>query len=304
MVDEAMTSSPVDIAQESVTFGLEYDGPALANHEMNVRDLARALLSTGSLFQDLNREVNPTAPNVGVNVRANTEGSFLVELRLIFEIAEQAVFGDLNAGTLVGLISGVGGIIHYTKKRRSNREVSREPIANDNVRITYDDSTTLEIPASMLRAADSITIQRNLAEIVQPLDRDGVESVTLRRDEIVIASVNRDERSAFSGSSPSTAVVQLGVTEREVFLTIRNAQFETGRWGFTDGESKFTAAIRDESFLARQHSGEAFSELDVLRCRIRETQSRDSRGLHASVEIIEVLEHLPSAQGTLELGPA
>jgi hypothetical protein len=59
----------------------------------------------------------------------------------------------------------------------------------------------------------------------------------------------------------------------------------------------------DEAFIARVHSGESFSELDVLRCLVRETQTRDERGLRASVEVLEVLEHLPPVQGAFAFEP-
>lgn len=298
-----MTTTPSDLANDSVTLGLEYEGPALANHEMDVRDLAAALLSTGSLFQELNRQVNPTSPGVAVNVRATSEGSFLVELRLLFEAAEQGVFGTFSLSSLVGLVSGSAYLIEIIKRRRFGREVSREILPPDEVRVTYSDDLTLTVPAAVLRAADSLSIQRDLAQIVSPLDRDGVETVSLLRDSIVIATVNKSERGAFpiAGRAATSVSTELGVSERIVFLTIRSAGFETGRWGFTDGAARFTATIRDESFLSRVHNGEQFSELDVLRCRIRETQSRDERGLHSSIEVLEVIEHLPPAQGVLPL---
>ena len=59
-----------------VAFELEYDGPALAAHEMDVRELAPALISTADLFQEMNRRLHPVAPPLAVTVRATSEGSF------------------------------------------------------------------------------------------------------------------------------------------------------------------------------------------------------------------------------------
>ena len=39
-------------------FTLTYAGPALQDHEMNVRDLAPAMLAVGELFEALNRLYN------------------------------------------------------------------------------------------------------------------------------------------------------------------------------------------------------------------------------------------------------
>lgn len=58
---------------ESLDFDLEYDGPALVEHEMDVRDLAPALLSAADLFQVLNRRINPGSRDIQVNIRASRE---------------------------------------------------------------------------------------------------------------------------------------------------------------------------------------------------------------------------------------
>jgi hypothetical protein len=297
-----MSIASTALNTDSVSFGLEYDGPALVDHEMDVRDLAPALLSTGSLYQELNRYMNPTAPNVAVNVRANSEGSFLVELKIVFETIGQVTLGQPSVASLVGLITGSGILIQLVRKRRNGREVTQTPVGNETVLLTFADDTSIEIPASILRASESVSIRHDLAEMVQPLNREGVETVTLRRETTEIARIEKSEVGDFA-ELLSTPAQELAVTEREMFLTIRTAGFASGRWTFTDGASSFTAVVRDEQFMNRVHSGEAFSELDVLRCRVRETQSRDQRGLHASIEVLEVLEHLPPAQGTFTLGP-
>ena len=39
-------------------FSIKYEGSALANHEMNVKDLAPALLAAGELFEEINAILN------------------------------------------------------------------------------------------------------------------------------------------------------------------------------------------------------------------------------------------------------
>jgi len=71
---------------DSISIGLEYDGPALSNHEMNVRDLAPTLLGVADLLQDLNRRINPRAPDLSVAVRSTSQGSFGIDLAVAYAV--------------------------------------------------------------------------------------------------------------------------------------------------------------------------------------------------------------------------
>jgi len=94
-------------------FDLQYDGSALQTHEMDVRDLAPALVATAELFQQMNRELWPNQPSITVNVRATAEGSFLVQLKLIYDQSvEVLTTDDATAGAnLSGLVAMAGMII-------------------------------------------------------------------------------------------------------------------------------------------------------------------------------------------------
>lgn len=280
-------------------FDLEYDGPALQAHEMDVRTLAPALLSVGDLFQELGRLTRPSDPAVNVNVRATSEGSFLIELRVIYETAKHVLSlqDTIAIATLGTLVTTAGNVISLLRRGPvQSEEPSEEP---GLVRLTFSqaaDATTLEVPQAVLEASRSVTIRRSVAELVQPLSREGIETLTLRQDSAVIATVHRTELSAFEFTEDLPARQLLATRDREVYLTILTAGFESGRWRFSDGQSTFTARVTDESFLRRVEGGEAFSKLDVLRCLVREQQWRDSKGLHQDVELTGVLEHLPAPE--------
>jgi hypothetical protein len=294
-----MTVTTVSVSDESVAFGLEYDGPALASHEMDVRDLASALLSTANLYQDLSRTRDPTAPGVGVNVHATSEGSFLVELRLVVAEVERAALGTPTVASLIGLLAGSGYLVDLFKKRRQGREISQTHQTDGNARLDFGDGTSLELPEWVLRAANVVSVQRNLEQMIRPLDREGVDSLVIRREGIEVTRIDKDDAPAFSGPGAVPQGVTLSVTDRETYLTIRTAAFASTRWSFSEGDSHFQATIRDEAFIARVHSGEAFSELDILKCRIRQTQTREPTGtLGIYIEVLEVQEHIPPPGGT------
>lgn len=67
---------------KKAAFKIAYDGEALRDHSMNVRDLAPALLSLGKLFDAANLALNGDKATVNLQVKAHSAGSFEVALEL------------------------------------------------------------------------------------------------------------------------------------------------------------------------------------------------------------------------------
>jgi hypothetical protein len=64
------------------TFTIAYDGPALRDGAMDVRDLAPALLALGQLLDAANAALNGDAAQLKLQVRATERGSFQIVLDL------------------------------------------------------------------------------------------------------------------------------------------------------------------------------------------------------------------------------
>src|SRR3954469_17506894 len=94
------------------TFGIAYDGPALATGRMPVRDLAPALLALGDLFSLSSGLLYPQLSPVAVQVEATEQGSFFVHLLLEAEAAWDQlidIFGSKDASALTNLRDAVLG---------------------------------------------------------------------------------------------------------------------------------------------------------------------------------------------------
>lgn len=290
----------------NLDFQLEYDGDALRAHEMDVRDLAPALIHTADLFQELNRLVDPTAPDVSVNIKATGEGSFDINLVLLYEAYREHLSGpDMTAAANLGALLGyVTLLVRYLRKRGRTPEISRRANTPEpgSTRVVFEDGTFIDLPASVLAAERNIIIRRSLNEVVRPLTREGIDVVRIRREQVILQEVREEDLSSLDATITEDEREVLSSGERETHLSFVNISFQRGnKWRFTDGQTTFWATISDRAFVQRVQSGrERFSSLDVLRVRIKEEKWRDSSGLHSEVEVVEVLEHIPPPQqGTL-----
>lgn len=292
-----------------LAFELEYDGPALATHEMDVRELAPALISTADLFQELNRRLYPVAPPLAVNVRATDGGSFLVQLKIVYDSVINTLAADeATAGAnLTAMLTVVGALMRYARRLLRSEQVSQSPHPTEPgvVVIGFADGTTLEIPEAVLSVRNNLYVQRSLSEIVQPVERPGVDIVRLRQEGITIGEVPKADVTAFEAPSGPLPRDTFPPEERTTYLTIHTAGFHTNRWRLWDGQSLVWAPISDESFIRRLDSGTLrVGKLDLLHCRIREERWRDQTGLHREVVVLEVLQVMPydpDQQGSLDL---
>ncbi len=276
---------------------------------MDVRELAPALISTGDLFQELNRQLYPVAPPLAVNVRATSEGSFLVELKLIYDSTVSTLAGEeaTAAANLIAMMGVVGGLVAYIRHLLRSQPVSEEPHPDQPgiIRVIFSDGMVLEIPMQVLQLRNNLAIRRSLGEVVRPVAQPGVDVVRIHQENETIAEVPKADVVAFEAPAIAAPRDVLHSGQRDAYLTIHTAGFHTNRWRLWDGQSLLWAAIRDEGFIRQLDSGTLrVGKLDVLHCRIREEQWRDESGFHLEVEVLEVLQVLPyepGQQGSFEI---
>lgn len=266
------------------TFALAYDGPALADGRMEVRDLAPALLSLADLFRQANAVTFPEAPPVTLEIRAQDRGSFVVDLALVQPefvdeairwLTSQQVTALLHLRELViGGGAVVGGVFWLIKKARGRRITDRDSSDAGMVRIHFSDGEMLEVPWDVLTLYDKVTIRRRAREVVEPVRREGIEAVRFYREEDreVTFEATSDDVDAFEVVEQEERLLE---QETEMVASIASAAFVEGnKWRLSDGERSFWAAIEDPGFLDRIDAGEPFRKGDMLRCRMRVEQNR------------------------------
>ncbi len=299
----------------TVHFSIKYDGPALATHQMDVRELAPALIALSSLLEEANRALFADSAEVRVNVNGSFKGgSFGVDFVALQSIKDQIVSifsgpGSTAAANLFAILSGIGilgagGLIGVIKWLRG-RKPSSIRIEGDQAifELKLDETIeTFEVDLAVGKLYQSRIVRQSLARVIKPLETEGIDVFACGQDGQTQTVVAKDEAGFFAIAASGADVVS-DVTSEGVLLQIESAVFKDGnKWRFSDGSNSFFAEIGDESFRARIDSGdERFGKGDVLIVDLRRVQSITDTGLKSEYIIDRVREHKAPLQMGLPL---
>jgi len=99
-------------------FTIAYDGPALSDHSMDVRDLASAMLGLGQLCDAANAVLNGPSSKIKVHVKATSPGSFEIAFEIVQNIHQHFLSLLTSpeasaAANLKSLLFGGGSLVGF-----------------------------------------------------------------------------------------------------------------------------------------------------------------------------------------------
>ena len=134
--------------------------------------------------------------------------------------------------------------------------------------------------------------------MVHPLTRDGIKTLDIRKGKKAINEVTKSDLPPDLGQTlalSETSSANVLRNSREALLRVARANFEKGKWGFSDGTAKFSADITDEGFRQKLDAREiGFYKGDTLRVILTTTQVVIAEGqtFQTTHEIEKVIEHI------------
>jgi hypothetical protein len=292
---------------------IAYDGPALRDHAMDVRDLAPAMLGLGQLFDAANTALNGDSARVRVQVKATEPGCFQITFEVIqtisdhlvsFLIGPQVTAAANLVGLLIGGSAGVAGLLQFIKRTKGNKVEKVDPLPDNMVRITIAD-VVIEIPVALLRLYQDVAVRTATQKLIEePLKKEGIDSFEVRTDHEVRVRVTKDEAASFAKPQIADAIL-VDDTRRSAFSIISLAFKEDNKWRLNDGTNAISATIEDADFLAKVDANQiAFSKGDILICDVRVVQKQTDIGLRTDYTVMRVVEHRPGIrQLPLPLSP-
>jgi len=293
---------------------IAYDGSALSDGTMDVRDLAPALMAYANFIVRANQVIGNEAP-VNVKLRADDvhKGSFdlvlevaqslLGQAKSLFKIAENTGLKDLS--DLIGIGETLGGtvvsIFAFVLMVKKHGGISKQEPTESGVQITFKDCVIQNITRNVYNVYTDYDARKNLEGVVAPLKRDGIDSFQYRdannpANKEALFIVDKSDAEAFT--SPDKAEGEQIVNEisgKMVFHIVSIVFDENQKWRFSDGDSTFWAKIADDDFWRYVEDGiYVFAKGDQLEVEYTIKQTVQAGG-KSNVErvITKVIRKIP-----------
>lgn len=289
-------------------FRITYDGTALSSNEMNVRELAPALLAAGDMLEAATRALNGDRVKSQINVRASFKtGCFGIDFNLATDwvLKVRDIFATDTASAAANAIEILGalGLVAWKGKQSliavlkwlRGRKIEKVEIGDKTARLIVENEA-LEIELAVLALLRDLAVREALDKLLAPLDREGIDTFASGTDADIVQIIGKAERSWFYTPAVEDDLV-LDDVRKMAFSIVSLAFKEDNKWRLYDGAATIHATIADIDFLTRvDQNVETFAKGDLLICMVRVRQWQIPSGARTEYEVVEVLEHRQAAR--------
>lgn len=293
-------------------FKIIFRGSAVDDGEIDVRDLAPALLALGDVFQAASDVLNGDRVKTVVRVKATEHACFEIDLSVAQSVKDAVssllTFASenkdgiaaanelanliLKAGT--GLATAGGGLFALLKFLRGRKPDSIEKRDGD-VHIQIGDNIFIT-NSKTIDLAENRNVREGARRFASVLNNAGIESISTKPQGQPEEVYTKSDLPSFE--LPPPVEEELVDEVRQMNLQIISLSFkDDNKWRVTDGAEPFSASIEDSDFLKQVANSEiSFAKGDYLVCEVRERQVSTAQGLKKERTITKVISHRPAAR--------
>ncbi len=239
---------------EHVQTTIRYDGPALVGHDMDVQDLAPALLALADIVQIANRKFNGDRASMRVLVNADAEQKcFQLDLSLVQSLIDQAqtFFGKDSVATaatiaeIIGLTGGAAGSLFglykwlYGKKDvvpDGGVSFTKSEATGTTIVNIIGDGNTVEVTNQVAALASDAEVMKRVKTVLKPLQKPDYTDFTILNRDRKVLEIDRTEAAGIL-AAPTPALVDDEGSEGDDTFAVGPAWVDTSHFR---GSAKWT----------------------------------------------------------------
>lgn len=289
-----------------------FDGAAIENGAMDIKDLAPALLSLSELLDEASDILNPEGTKVSLYLRAIDKGSFIAELSIIQNIYQDFLklfnSDDITAllafAAALGIgVNGANGLFQLIQKIR-NRKIKSVKENKDSIEVTIEmqDGDVIVVKKDAFVLFRRTSVRKKVARIIEPLKTKGIDIFKIINNDQVMVEVSKERADDFA--APDVGIEVISDRTTDAIVEIVSLSFKEGnKWRVWDGNATINVTITDKDFLTRvDESRVSFKKDDLLKVTMHTVQSSTPDGLKNEYEITKIIKHIKPGEDQYPLG--
>lgn len=293
---------------------IRYDGPALAEHEMDVYALAPALLALGDLCRTANSIVNGDMASVKVLVRADIEQQcFQLQFELVQTLYEQVtalldqdrIKDAKNILEWLGIIYGgsavaggtLFGLYKFLAKRKKDDKLS--VTTNTSIgSVTYQiigNGNSITVPREVDAMARDQRSLKAVQGLLAPLQREGYDRLEFDQAGKAPATLfTREQAQEILALAPDDVIIAKDgeqISRIHTTVRVRKAIMEgDATWGINYRKA-VEAKMLDEQWLSDYQAGRVpLPPRSKLIVDLEETAAVDESGMQTGTPTYKILK--------------
>lgn len=291
----------------SIELSLSFDGPDVHNGEMDIKQLAPAMLALSELFEESNWVLNRYQTNIRVNVGSDFKSGSFEFFFNVYEMAARVgewleTMRPLTPAELAGLIgvSSAGAVkvgislIKLIKKSKGRKVERVESLGDGNVNLFFEgDNNGTVVINNVYQLFNARSVKGKLARLTKPLRDVGIEKIRSKEKGVVVEEITQNEAGYFSDTDSEDN--ELKRMEYDIVLTVQQVNFKKGnKWKLSDGRRTDWYAIQDEAFSSDVDEGKvSFAKGDMLDAKVLAVQKMADGKLSTEYKVIHVNRQIP-----------
>jgi len=251
-------------------FQISYDTLETANHTIDAEKLGESIVSMSKVLKNTNKLLNGEESELSLEVKAHTEGSFVIEFVSYLSSV------DINPMSILGFMGATGPaitVIGALKQLRSRKIIMVEQAEGGMSVLKLSDDTNLTLPSAVAELVANKHVRDGFDTIIKAPLEGTTNAKFIINDEqgIEIETVTDEESQDFKTIAKNVIEEVTEETERkEVYFTKVNFESSTGWQIRLPDDSLVAVTMKDERFTERVNKqDEKFSKTALFSVRLK-----------------------------------